>query len=192
MDGSRNVQASILYAPYGSPRYANGTMPTDYGFTGQRADAMTGLDYYGARYYDPAAGQFTSADAVASAPNRYAYVDDNPTTLTDPTGQSTKKKHSSTTRKAATAAKAKTKAAKTKAVAGLPGCAVQLTCSLAQFDAMTTAQRKLWLRWLDDTYGKNWFSRVDAAILQGIQDGLALKLGIIKSSDNPAGVLWKA
>lgn len=53
MDGSRNVQASILYAPYGSPRYANGTMPTDYGFTGQRADAMTGLDYYGARYYDP-------------------------------------------------------------------------------------------------------------------------------------------
>jgi RHS repeat-associated protein len=39
-------------------------MPTDRGFTGQVADSTSGLDYYGARYYDPAAGQFTSADTV--------------------------------------------------------------------------------------------------------------------------------
>ena len=30
------------------------------------------LDYYGARYYDPALGQFTSADTTASQLNRYA------------------------------------------------------------------------------------------------------------------------
>ncbi|HEX9035728.1 MAG TPA: hypothetical protein VF808_01930 [Ktedonobacterales bacterium] len=36
-----------LYAPYGGLRYSSGTMPTAKGFTGQRADAPTGLDYYG-------------------------------------------------------------------------------------------------------------------------------------------------
>ncbi|HEY7199067.1 MAG TPA: hypothetical protein VIC57_02590, partial [Candidatus Dormibacteraeota bacterium] len=45
--------ASVLYAPYGGTRYTSGTMPTSYGFTGQRADATSGLDYYGSRYYDP-------------------------------------------------------------------------------------------------------------------------------------------
>ena len=39
-------------------------MPTTYGFTGQRSDPASGLSYYQARYYDPAAGQFTSADSV--------------------------------------------------------------------------------------------------------------------------------
>lgn len=43
---------------------SSGTMPTSKGYTGQRADAATGLDYYGVRYYDPVLGQFTSADDV--------------------------------------------------------------------------------------------------------------------------------
>jgi hypothetical protein len=33
--GSGLPTASQLYAPYGGVRYANGTMPTDYDFTGQ-------------------------------------------------------------------------------------------------------------------------------------------------------------
>jgi hypothetical protein len=45
---SGTTSAAQLYAPYGTARYASGTMPTDYGYTGQRADATTGLDYYGA------------------------------------------------------------------------------------------------------------------------------------------------
>jgi RHS repeat-associated protein len=68
-------------------------MPTDYGFTGQHSDAATGLDYYNARYYDPLAGQFTSADPVLPdggfgilGLSRYAYVEGNPETLTDPSG----------------------------------------------------------------------------------------------------------
>jgi RHS repeat-associated protein len=64
LNASGSFTASLLYAPYGGVRYSNGTMPTEYGFTGQRADAATGLDYYNARYYDPEAGQFASADAV--------------------------------------------------------------------------------------------------------------------------------
>jgi RHS repeat-associated protein len=90
------VTASQLYNPYGSVRYSNGTLPGTKAYTGQRADATTGLDYYGARYYDPLVGQFASADTMLTpqknaAPtvaqlNRYAYVSGNPETQVDPTG----------------------------------------------------------------------------------------------------------
>jgi len=90
-----NVTAAMLYAPYGSVRYVSGTMPTDRGFTGQIADATSGLDYYGARYYDPTAGQFSSADLILPGwgfdpfgLSRYAYVEGNPVAWTDPTGAS--------------------------------------------------------------------------------------------------------
>ena len=86
-DGS--TKASQLFAPYGAVRYASGTMPTTYNFTGQRLDSQTGLLYYNARYYDPFSGQFTSADSVqsnAGGMDPYAYVGDSPETTTDPTG----------------------------------------------------------------------------------------------------------
>ena len=86
-DGStKSVQ---VYAPYGLTRYSDGTTPTVYGFTGQRADAQTGLMYYRARYYDPVSGRFISADDKennAAGDDPYAYVGDNPETMTDPTG----------------------------------------------------------------------------------------------------------
>jgi RHS repeat-associated protein len=85
--------AGRLYAPYGGVRYSSGTMPTSYGFTGQREDAMSGLDYYGARYYDSLAGQFTSGDNVLPGGgfdvlglSRYAYVEGNPIARIDPSG----------------------------------------------------------------------------------------------------------
>jgi RHS repeat-associated protein len=89
LSASGSVTAQQLYSPYGSVRYASGTMPsvTDHGYTGQIADATTGLSYYGARYYDPTLGQFTSADTTsAGGLNRYAYVGGNPETATDPSG----------------------------------------------------------------------------------------------------------
>ena len=93
LTASGGALASQLYTPYGAVRYANGTMPTAYGFTGQRADAVSGLDYYHARYYDPVAGQFSSADTVVPGGalslwglSRYAYARGNPTSRTDPTG----------------------------------------------------------------------------------------------------------
>jgi RHS repeat-associated protein len=87
VSSSGSVTASQLYGPYGVARYSSGTLPTSYGYTGQRADAATGLDYYNARYYDALAGQFTSADITyAGGLNRYAYVSGNPETYIDPTG----------------------------------------------------------------------------------------------------------
>ena len=84
---SGQVSASRLYTPYGSSRYASGTFPTDQGFTGYRNDTATGLDYANARYYDPAAGQFGSADpSGGSGLNGFGYVGGNPETATDPSG----------------------------------------------------------------------------------------------------------
>ena len=86
-DGS--TQAVQLYAPYGSTRYTDQVMPTDYNFTGQRLDTQTGLLYYNARYYDPVSGLFTSSDTVQNnmqGKNSYAYVGNNPIDRTDPTG----------------------------------------------------------------------------------------------------------
>jgi RHS repeat-associated protein len=63
---------------------------TSKGFTGQYSDAVTGLDYYVSRYYDPVSGLFLSADRAegnAQGMNPYAYVGGNPETASDPTGQ---------------------------------------------------------------------------------------------------------
>jgi RHS repeat-associated protein len=66
---------------------------SDYGFTGQRSDVTTGLQYSGSRFYDPSAGQFVSADTMLPGNgldplglSRYAYVEGNPVDRTDPTG----------------------------------------------------------------------------------------------------------
>ncbi len=61
---SASVQGNQVYSPYGSSRYQQGSMGTMKGFTGQYNDSVSGLDYYGARYYDPLVGRFFSADAL--------------------------------------------------------------------------------------------------------------------------------
>ena len=84
------IQAVQLYAPYGSSRYTDQVMPTDYNFTGQRLDSQTGLLYYNARYYDPVSGRFISSDMVQNntkGMDSYAYVGDNPVVRTDPSGK---------------------------------------------------------------------------------------------------------
>ncbi len=56
-------------------------------YTGKEKDA-TGLYYYGARYYDPALGRFTTPDSIVQnlydpqMLNRYAYVRNNPSCVT--------------------------------------------------------------------------------------------------------------
>jgi RHS repeat-associated protein len=96
--GSTSVTTSITgtvlarqsYTPYGSVR-SGGGLPTDIGFTGQRAES-SGLMYFRARYYSGVLGRFISADSIvpgAGNPqnlNRYAYVNNNPLKYIDPSG----------------------------------------------------------------------------------------------------------
>lgn len=87
--------ARVLYYPYGEERYREGTLQTDYQFTGQRREGF-GLYDYQARFYDPYLNRFISPDTIVPNPanpqslNRFAYVYNNPLKYTDPTGHCAK------------------------------------------------------------------------------------------------------
>lgn len=64
--------------------------------TGKKRDTESGNDYFGARYYASTMGRFLSPDPIIQNElrlvnpqrwNKYAYVINNPLTLTDPTGK---------------------------------------------------------------------------------------------------------
>ncbi|BAS27244.1 hypothetical protein LIP_1393 [Limnochorda pilosa] len=57
-----------------------------YAFTGKEYDPKTGLYYFGARWYDPEVGRWTSQDPVRDGLNWYAYVGNRPTAFVDPFG----------------------------------------------------------------------------------------------------------
>ena len=87
---SAAIKGNQVFGPYGNFRDHQGTINTTKGFTGQYNDSLTGLDYYGSRYYDQVAGVFLSADTVQGnmqGMNPYAYVGGNPETRNDPSGQ---------------------------------------------------------------------------------------------------------
>lgn len=80
------------YQPFGGelePQAANNRV----GFTGHVKDALTNLNYIGARYYDPQIGRFMSMDPAAVNPedprtfNRYNYANNNPYRYVDPDGR---------------------------------------------------------------------------------------------------------
>ena len=84
--------ARQLYHPYGEVRWSEGTLPTDFTYTGQRTVPGAGLMHYGARFYHPALGRFISADTIVPEPgnpqnlNRYTYAANNPLRYIDPSG----------------------------------------------------------------------------------------------------------
>ena len=65
-DQSGNIAGDERYYAYGRGRYGSITL-TDHRFTGQKLD-VTGLYYYGSRYYDPELGQFISPDTLVPDP----------------------------------------------------------------------------------------------------------------------------
>lgn len=89
---SGDVVEEITYEPFGKP-YSGGT--DRFMYTGKELDSGTGLQYYGARYYDPSDTQlFTQPDSILPYPydpqqlNRNTYVRNNPYKYTDPDGNS--------------------------------------------------------------------------------------------------------
>ncbi|WP_308121165.1 RHS repeat-associated core domain-containing protein [Paractinoplanes bogorensis] len=85
-------QASMRrQTPFGGPRgVAPSTWPDDKGFVGGTTD-NTGLTHLGAREYDALLGRFISVDPIQDLNdpqqwNGYAYSNNNPATLSDPTG----------------------------------------------------------------------------------------------------------
>ncbi|BAS27240.1 RHS repeat-associated core domain protein [Limnochorda pilosa] len=54
-----------------------------YAFTGKEYDPKTGLYYFGARWYDPEVGRWTSQDPVRDGLNWYLYVRNNPLRYVD-------------------------------------------------------------------------------------------------------------
>jgi RHS repeat-associated protein len=80
------------FTPYGEEHATQNTCSQNYKFTGYERDPETGLDYAFFRYYNSRLGRFMSPDPLGGAVsnpqtlNRYAYVANNPTDMTDPFG----------------------------------------------------------------------------------------------------------
>ena len=90
MDG--NTVQHLEYVPFGEVFLdeRNNTWNTPYLFNAKELDEETGLYYYGARYYDPRASVWLSADPMQEKyPNvsTYAYCANNPIKFIDPDGK---------------------------------------------------------------------------------------------------------
>jgi RHS repeat-associated protein len=83
---------AIWYNPFGKQDsvIVAGTNPHRFSYNGKELDESLDLDryYYGARYYDPELGRFTSPDPISDDWTPYSYVRNNPIAYNDPTGMS--------------------------------------------------------------------------------------------------------
>ena len=92
LDNQAQIISYEEYTPYGCTSYqavrSQTETPKRYRYTSKEKDDETGFYYHGARYYAAWLGRWTSPDAagLTTGPNRYAYVDDRPTRLRDPSG----------------------------------------------------------------------------------------------------------
>jgi RHS repeat-associated protein len=91
--GTLASQDKLSYDAWGARRDGAGAKLTDdRGFTGHEMLDQVGLVHMNGRVYDPVVGRFLSGDPLVQDPingqsyNRYSYVLNNPTNMTDPTG----------------------------------------------------------------------------------------------------------
>ncbi|MCC6174086.1 MAG: hypothetical protein IT305_02175 [Chloroflexi bacterium] len=90
-DSTKAVVQTYQSDEFGVPIATQGGSTQPFGFTGEQRDA-TGLVYLRARLYDPTLGRFITRDRLSGSSrsprtlNRYVYANQNPCTLTDPSG----------------------------------------------------------------------------------------------------------
>lgn len=87
-NSSGTVQTQYTYDPFGATTATGSASSNTFDFTGRQKDT-SGLYYNRARYYSPTQQRFISSDPAGFAggnANLYAYAQDSPTNLTDPTG----------------------------------------------------------------------------------------------------------
>ncbi len=83
------------YKAWGELRYASGTLPTKFTYTGQYSNvAEFGLMFYGSRWYDSYLNRWIQPDTIIPNPfdpqsyDRFSYVRNNPVNRVDPSGRS--------------------------------------------------------------------------------------------------------
>lgn len=198
----------------------SGTAPNTILFNGNRRDRTNGTYQLGSRTYDPTKAAFTTPDSyradnwnkdlsIGTDPltsNRYTYVNGDPINLTDPSGH-----------RACDDARHCEAPRSPRGPSAVQRCTAALRCTIRQFDSMSIGQRATWLDtfrsdfarqynaedWFnnidgvlrffrEEGLGKSgtWVSYVDAAILQGIQHGMAEAEGLRTNGTNPGGPAW--
>jgi RHS repeat-associated protein len=90
VNSSGTLAATTSYDAWGNPETTGGlSLSTPFGYAGGYTDP-TGLVYLINRYYDPAAGQFTSVDPLLiQTQEAYGYGNGDPVNNTDPAGEAT-------------------------------------------------------------------------------------------------------
>lgn len=91
-DSGGNVRARYSYDPFGRRTLLTGDIDADYGFAGMFWTPEASLNLTRFRAYDPNIGRWLSRDPLTNAEffqgtNLYAYVNNDPVNVTDPTGK---------------------------------------------------------------------------------------------------------